>query len=125
MKTWNVNGCELHLDLTDADTVERYESAFDQLSEEAAQIPEDARASVRIRAYCAMYRRLYDRIFGEGTSEQIFREIPDNTTAYDGVYASFLEFAAAQTTEIAKAKAERAEHLRRFLPNRAQHRAGK
>ena len=33
MKTWNVNGCELHLDLTDADAVERYESAFDQLSE--------------------------------------------------------------------------------------------
>ena len=44
MKTWNVNGCELHLDLTDADAVERYESAFDQLSEEAAQIPEGVKS---------------------------------------------------------------------------------
>lgn len=123
MSTWEISGLSLQFDASDADSTERYEQAFDLLETEIAELPETGRASERIRAYCAVFRRLYDRIFGEGTAEEIFRDIPANTNAYDEVYVSFLTFIGVQAEEIAKQKAVRAEQLRKFVPNRAQRRA--
>ena len=119
-KIWTYGETSLTLDMADAATVERYEDAFDQLAKEAAALPKDGRASARIRAYCAMYRRLFDRLFGEGTADVLFRDIPDNTDRYDEVYGAFLQFIAAQTAAITKQKEERAAQIRRFLPDRSR-----
>lgn len=119
-KIWTYGEVSLTLDMADAVTVERYEDAFDQLAKEAASLPKDGRASARIRAYCAMYRRLFDRLFGEGTADALFQDIPDNTDRYDEVYGAFLQFIAAQTAAITKQKEARAAQLRRFLPDRSR-----
>lgn len=118
-KIWEINGLSLELDLEDADCMERYENAFDKMSEEEKQIPKDGKASVRIRAYCRLFRNLYDRIFGEGTSEKIFKGIPDNTDSYDEVYYKLLDFVTAQRNA---AVTKRSEKMSKYRPNRQQRR---
>lgn len=121
-KIWEINGCEFSLDLEDADAVERYENAFEAMSAEENEIPKDGRQSEKIRAYCKLYERLFDRIFGDGTSEKIFKDCPVNTSVYDDVYFDFLNFVRNQTLNSAK---QRAEKLSKYRPNREQRRAAK
>ncbi len=106
----------------DAGWAERCENAFEKMSEEEKQVPEDGRLSTRIRAYCRLFRDLFDNIFGEGTSENIFKGIPDNTDAYDEVYYKFLDFIAAQKTAAAAKKDER---IAKYRGNRRQKRINK
>lgn len=121
-KIWEINGLSLELDLEDADCADRYENAFEKMSEEEKQIPNDGKLSTRIRAYCKLFRDLYDRIFGVGTSEKIFKGISDNTDSYDEIYYNFLDFVAAQ--QIAAAE-KRSEKLSKYRPNRQQRRIKK
>lgn len=118
-KIWEINGLSLELDLEDADCMERYENAFEKMSEEEKQIPKDGKYSAIIRAYCRLFRDLYDRIFGEGTSEKLFEGVPENTDAYDEVYYKLLDFVTAQRTAAVE---KRAEKLSKYRPNRQQRR---
>ncbi len=118
-KIWEINGCELSFDLEDADSVERYENAFEAMSAEENEIPKDGKQSERIRAYCKLYERLFDRIFGDGTSEKIFANRPVNTAVYDDIYFEFLNFVRNQAVNSAK---QRAEKLSKYRPNRQQRR---
>ena len=118
--TWEINGVSLTIDLQDADQMERYEAAFDQMGEDEKTIPKDGKASVRIRAYCAMFRKLYDNIFGAGTSDKIFAGQPTSTDVYDSVYEQFLAFVRGQ---LVGASERRAQMLQKYRPNREQRRA--
>lgn len=122
LKTWEINGISLEFDPEDADSMERYENAFDLMGKEENEIPKDGRQSARIRAYCEMHRRLYDRIFGEGTSGKIFADCKDNAAVYDDIYWNFIEFMRGQIIDSAK---NRAEKLSKYRPNREQRRKKK
>ncbi len=122
-KVWEINGVSLPLDLEDADVMERVEDAFDAMEQEEEQLTKDGKQSVRIRAYCNLFRKLFDRIFGEGTSEQIFKDMPMTAAVHSEAYLSFLEFIRAQKAEAAQAAQERRERLNRYRPNRRQRRA--
>jgi hypothetical protein len=60
------NGIEYPFDSTDVDTMEIYEECVAHMNEDKKKIPKDGAASVRIRAYCAVYERFFDALFGEG-----------------------------------------------------------
>lgn len=120
MKVWEINGISLTLDLENADVMERYEKAFEAMAEAEKKIPKDGKRSTQIRSYCALFRTLYDTVFGEGTSARIFGDQPDSTGVYDAVYDSFLNFVGMQITETAQRRAER---LSKYVPNRAARRA--
>lgn len=115
-KTWEINGVSLYLDLEDADVMERYENAFTVMKDAETQIPMDAGMAASVRAYCQLFRDLYDRIFGEGTSAKIFAGVPTSAAAYEEVYLQFLTFARDQT--IASAR-HRAERMQKYRPNKA------
>lgn len=117
---WEINGVSLPLDLDDADVMERVEDAFDAMEQEEKQIPKDGKQSARIRAYCNLFRNLFDHVFGEGTSEQIFKDKPMKTEVYDEAYFSFLECIRTQKE---KAAQKRRERLSKYRPNRKQRRA--
>ncbi len=121
-KTWEINGKSFELDLTDADTVERYENAFENMEAAEKLIPKDGKASERIRACCGLFKKLFDTIFGEGTSDQVFEGVPTSISAYEEIYYSFLDFAHAQFEADTK---QRAERLTKYTPNRKQRRAKK
>lgn len=112
MTLWRIHGLELHLDMGDADTVERYEKALDQMGE---AVPQDASrgTSAYIRAYCQAFRTMYDTLFGAGTSEQIFADIPDNLRKYNAVYGDFLSFVSTQASQ---AQAEIVQIKKKYLP---------
>lgn len=112
-KTWKINGFSLELDLEDIENMERYENAFEIMKEEEKSIPEDGKASKRIRAYCEMFWHLYDNIFGDGTSERIFSGIKMHTGIYLDIYEDFLKFVQMQKVRIAQ---DRAERIFKYLP---------
>lgn len=109
---WKINGLELSLDIEDADTVERYEAALDQLE---ADVPKDKSegAAAYIRAYCKAFRTLYDSLFGDGTAARIFADLPDNIRKYTAVYGDFLAFVSKQA---AQSQAEMVQIRRKYLP---------
>ncbi len=122
LKIWEINNLKLELDMEDADVQERYENAFEKLSEEENQIKKDGKMSEFTRSYCNMFVRLYDRIFGEGTSEKIFAGIPVSISRYIEIYDSFLEFVKQQTDDV---NANIAKKIAKYRPNRQQRRSKK
>lgn len=122
MKTWKINGLELTLDMEDADTAERYESAFEVMMKEENETRNIAKLSKKIRAYCRIFRNLYDRIFGEGTSAKIFENVPENCAEYDKIYCDFLDFVKNQQSDSAQ---RRSGILAKYSPNRQQRRMKK
>lgn len=122
LKIWEINNLKLELDMEDADVQERYENAFEKLSEEENQIKKDGKMSEFTRSYCNMFVRLYDRIFGEGTSEKIFAGIPISISRYIEIYDSFLEFVKQQTDDV---NANIAKKIAKYRPNRQQRRSKK
>lgn len=120
LKVWEINGISLPLDLEDADVMERYENAFEQMSSEEKTIRIDGRASGKIRAYCMLYRNLFDHLFGDGTADRIFAGKPMSAAVYEEAYADFLAFAKSQTAAAAE---RRNALLNKYQPNRAQKRA--
>lgn len=119
-KVWEINGISLPLDLEDVEVMERYENAFDVMTSEEKTIRIDGRASGRIRAYCMLYRNLFDRLFGEGTADKIFAGQPMSAAVHEEAYTSLLDFVKAQT---AAANDRRNALLNKYRPNRAQKRA--
>lgn len=116
-KIWKINGCELSLDIGDADVMERYENAFEMMATEENEISKDGKQSAKIRAYCKLYERLFDRIFGDGTSEKIFAGYPVNTEIYDDIYFEFLNFVRNQ---IVNSATQRAEKLSKYRPKHTE-----
>ncbi len=121
-KKWQINGKEFELDLTDADAVERYENAFEDMTDAEKLIPKDGKASERIRACCNLFKELFSKLFGADASDKIFSEVPTSISAYEEIYYDFLSFAQAQFEADTK---HRAERLAKYTPNRQQRRAKK
>ena len=120
LKVWEINGISLPLDLEDADVMERYENAFEAMAAAEKKIPKDGKRSAVYRAYCMLYRNLFDQLFGEGTANKIFANQPMSAAVYEEAYDSFLTFAKTQTTA---ANERRNALLNKYQPNRAQKRA--
>lgn len=113
--TWTYNGHEFHLDMDNLDDLRRYDAAL------KAQRPAFSANQTEITPvieYCEGMRRLFDTLFGEGTSEKLLGDTK-KTTDYDAVYESFNDFLYAQTREIAE---KRAKMLNKYKPNREQRR---
>lgn len=122
MKIWKINGLELVLDMEDADTAERYEQAFEAMVKEENETRNIVRLSEKIRSYCKIFRNLYDRIFGEGTAEKIFENIPENCSEYDRIYCDFLDFVKNQQSDSAQ---RRNKIMAKYAVNRQQRRKNK
>lgn len=108
------------LDLADADTAERYEAAFAKMAEDEQALAKETKLGAAIRAYCAMFRRLFDGVFREGAGESLIPR--DNQDEALAAYNAFLDFVTAQ--QAARQRA-RAETLARFSPARAERTAKK
>lgn len=96
MAIWKINDAELEFDVTNADTMERYETALDCLKNDIPNQVKGITWSGYIRAYCKAHRKMYHTIFGENASEKIFAGIPDSLQQYNRIYAKLLAFVAEQ-----------------------------
>lgn len=83
-----INGVDLHVDAEDAAFMERYEAASAAMSNRKFAAKNESEA---IRTYCENYRIFFDTLFGDGTSEKLFANVPDNRRAYNDVFTSLLK----------------------------------
>ena len=73
-----INGYEMNVDLTDADVIEKIEKGVQNLYEEAEKLKELSKddkitTAEGIRQECKVLKDFFDYVFGEGTSEKIFK----------------------------------------------------
>lgn len=86
--TLSINGVDLHVDAEDAAFMERYQAAQNAVS---ANISDDLKTADAIRQYCQNFRTFFDVLFGNGTAEKLFANVPDNRRAYDDVFTMLLK----------------------------------
>lgn len=113
---WKIHDKEFILDLGDADTLDRYDAAMEQLKSAASV--KNLSSSAAIRAYCAAFRSLYDALLGDGAAAQIFAGVPDNVRKYNAVYAKFLAFVSKQAASV---RNEMADLRRKYIPKGGKH----
>lgn len=108
---WEINGISLQLDFEDAETLERYEQAFNTL--EKTEFPSRNKPAEFIRAYCKAFRKLYDDIFDYEVSKDIFKNIKDNSRLYDETFESFLDYVTSVSN---KANQRRIKVFTKYSP---------
>lgn len=86
--TLTINGVDLYVDAEDAAFMERYQTAQAAVSANVSDCTESAEA---IRQYCQNFRTFFDVLFGNGTSEKLFANVPDNRRMYNDVFTSLLK----------------------------------
>lgn len=118
---WKVNGLELELDLQDLEATQKYERAFEIMSEEEKLMPKDGKTSEQLRAYYQLFVNLYDNLFGEGLGKQIIGDRV-NVRICNDIYDSFLAFVKSQRVEMVGTVDK---WKTKYSPNRAQRRASK
>lgn len=115
LTTWEVNGVSLEFNLSEEETAKRYENAFAIMDKTGKSTPKDGKWSEMIAAYCNTIRDLFNNLFGEESTEKIFRGVPVSITHYDEIYTSFCDFAKNQITGVT-------DLLSKYIPNRQQRR---
>lgn len=108
MYTVAINGVALHVDAEDAAFMQRYAAA-------AAAIPnqptkDDAEG---IRQYCKSFRVFFDTLFGDGTADAVFADVPDNRREYEAVFTQLLK---AMFEQRIAAKLRLVEAVKRYAP---------
>lgn len=73
--TFQYNGVERVIDLSDADAMERLENAFLALQKDGDDEPKDGRLSALMRYQINAFRRFFDAIFGDGTAVEMFGQV--------------------------------------------------
>lgn len=117
---WSYNDIELEVDLQDADFAELYENAFKQMEEEEKRVQKAGTTSEVIRGYCGLFFNLFDRIYGKGTSERMFKG-KANVGMCDAAYSAFIDAARRSNQEAVQ---RRSQMLNKYAPqqNRQQRR---
>lgn len=115
---WKVNGIELELDLDDADVYDSLMNAFEEMDGKEEEL-KHRKNSNPIRGYCELFYQFYDRVFGKGTSEKLFKGY--NARICDETWESFMRFLKKQGQENSK---RRMQLSSKYQPNRQQRRAG-
>lgn len=69
-----INEIELQADLYDADTMDRYQAAMQNIAAGAAELEKQKNqpAGERIRKQCELIFACFDTIYGSGTAQQLF-----------------------------------------------------
>lgn len=106
MSLWKWNDVELEIDMEDVDFQKKYEVAFNVMAEDENKLQQAGSISGFSESYCGMYFKLFDGIFGEGTSEKLFKG-KRNIGKVEDCYDSFIQTCAKDVMEINKRRSKR------------------
>ena len=113
-----VRGIEIDFDFFDADDIERFEKETKKVEEFSdKESKKDMTMSEAIRKECNAVENFFDNVFGEGTSEKIFKgkkNLNEHIKAFEDVI-----------NEKIKQQAELQATFSRYQPNREQKRFNK
>lgn len=116
MSMLKICGQELELDLFDADVMETYEKSMDKVVERSKESKKHTEMSNAdgIREMCGIVKDFFDEVFGEGTSEKLFKGKNNLAVCMDAF--------GIVSTESNKMKGQATAIINRYNMNRAQRR---
>ena len=116
MSMLKICGQELELDLFDADVIEVYEKSMDKVVKRAEESKKHTELSNAegIREMCGIVKDFFDEVFGEGTSEKLFKGKNNLAVCMDAF--------GIVSTESNKMKGQATAIINRYNMNRAQRR---
>lgn len=114
--TFEYNDMHMVIDLSDADSMERLENAFYELESAGENEPKDGRLSALMRYQIIAFRRFFDAVFGDGTSEQMFGQVYN----YDVTAKAYADF--CDSLRLARLEQERRFDaiLNKYSPKRVK-----
>lgn len=71
MSLWEFGEFETDIDLTDVDTSEALDNAYEKITEEFQKVPSEGKTSEILKQQIKCFSVFFDTLFGEGTSEKI------------------------------------------------------
>lgn len=108
MYTVAINGVALHVDAEDAAFMQRYAAAAAAIPSQPTKDDADG-----IRQYCKSFRAFFDVLFGDGTSDAVFADVPDNRREYE---KTFMQLLKAMFEQRVAAKLRLVEAVQRYAP---------
>ena len=108
MYTVAINGVALHVDAEDAAFMQRYAAAAAAIPSQPTKDDADG-----IRQYCKSFRVFFDVLFGDGTADAVFADVPDNRREYEAVFTQLLK---AMFEQRVAAKLRLVEAVQRYAP---------
>lgn len=108
MYTVAINGVALHVDAEDAAFMQRYAAAAAAIPSQPTKDDADG-----IRQYCKSFRVFFDVLFGDGTADAIFADVPDNRREYEKIFMQLLK---AMFEQRVAAKLRLVEAVQRYAP---------
>lgn len=103
-----INGVALHVDAEDAAFMQRYAAAAAAIPSQPTKDDADG-----IRQYCKSFRVFFDVLFGDGTADAVFADVPDNRREYEAVFTQLLK---AMFEQRIAAKLRLVEAVKRYAP---------
>lgn len=88
---WEINGVKLPFDFDDMETMERYKKALAQMNKDAETVIVEGDRAEIIKSHYDIFSKVYDTVFGEGTSEKIFKGKVNLRQCFE-TYDNFVEF---------------------------------
>ncbi|MCR0266102.1 hypothetical protein MKC73_19605 [[Clostridium] innocuum] len=88
---WEINGVKLPFDFDDMETMERYKKALLQMNKDAETVIVEGDRAEIIKSHYDIFSKVYDTIFGEGTSKKIFKGKVNLRQCFE-TYDNFVEF---------------------------------
>lgn len=108
MYTVAINGVALHVDAEDAAFMQRYAAAAAAIPSQPTKDDADG-----IRQYCKSFRVFFDTLFGGGTADAVFADVPDNRREYEKIFMQLLK---AMFEQRVAAKLRLVEAVKRYAP---------
>lgn len=107
---WEINGLQLECDLEDVETADKVEKALKKMSATAVEKTDSMVEAIKFQ--CNVVKTVFVDIFGEDTTEEIFKGIKLNRRLYTDVLYSFYDYMAEQR----QAMVRRSNAISRYVP---------
>lgn len=105
---WIYNDCKYDVDFEDADFVERYWDAVDNLGKTEKNLMNQEPGRDFMRNYCKMFYQFFDDLFGDGEGEKILKG-KYNSAECEAAYENLISFCDARVRAINAARMNRAQ----------------
>lgn len=72
MSQWRFNDFETEIDFTDADFMEKFENAYEDMMRNIDRTPKTGKVSEVIRGQIAVFDKFFSSVFGKSSIEKLF-----------------------------------------------------
>lgn len=72
MSQWKFNDFKTDIDFTDADFMEKFENAYDDMMRNVDNVPKIGKVSERIWKQCEVFDTFFTTVFGPGATDKMF-----------------------------------------------------